>query len=286
MKFNDSNLFRQQALINGEWLDVNNGEVIDVINSANGDKLGSVSKMGADEIRVVIDVVNRVLFVWRAFIVKERVIILRNWFNLMMEYQDDLARLMIFEQGKLLVEAKGEISYVVFFIEWFVEEGKRIYGDIIFGYQVDKRLIVIKQSIGVIAVITSWNFSAAMIIRKVGSALVVGCIMVLKFVSQTSFFALALAELAIRAGVSVGVFNVVIGSAGAVGNELISNSLVRKLSFIGSIEIGRQLMEQCAKDIKKVSLELGGNASFIVFDDVDFDKVVEGALVSKFRNVG
>lgn len=278
MKLNDSNLFRQQALINGEWLDANNGEVIDVTNPANGDKLGSVPKMGADETRAAIDAANRALPAWRALTAKERANILRNWFNLMMEHQDDLARLMTLEQGKPLAEAKGEISYAASFIEWFAEEGKRIYGDTIPGHQADKRLIVIKQPIGVTAAITPWNFPAAMITRKAGPALAAGCTMVLKPASQTPFSALALAELAIRAGVPAGVFNVVTGSAGAVGNELTSNPLVRKLSFTGSTEIGRQLMEQCAKDIKKVSLELGGNAPFIVFDDADLDKAVEGAL--------
>ncbi|HCQ1291527.1 TPA: NAD-dependent succinate-semialdehyde dehydrogenase [Escherichia coli] len=286
MKLNDSNLFRQQALINGEWLDANNGEVIDVTNPANGDKLGSVPKMGADETRAAIDAASRALPAWRALTAKERANILRNWFNLMMEHQDDLARLMTLEQGKPLAEAKGEISYAASFIEWFAEEGKRIYGDTIPGHQADKRLIVIKQPIGVTAAITPWNFPAAMITRKAGPALAAGCTMVLKPASQTPFSALALAELAIRAGVPAGVFNVVTGSAGAVGNELTSNPLVRKLSFTGSTEIGRQLMEQCAKDIKKVSLELGGNAPFIVFDDADLDKAVEGALASKFRNAG
>lgn len=203
-----------------------------------------------------------------------------------MEHQDDLARLMTLEQGKPLAEAKGEISYAASFIEWFAEEGKRIYGDTIPGHQADKRLIVIKQPIGVTAAITPWNFPAAMITRKAGPALAAGCTMVLKPASQTPFSALALAELAIRAGVPAGVFNVVTGSAGAVGNELTSNPLVRKLSFTGSTEIGRQLMEQCAKDIKKVSLELGGNAPFIVFDDADLDKAVEGALASKFVTPG
>ena len=286
MKLNDSKLFRQQALINGEWLDANNGEVIDVTNPANGDKLGSVPKMGADETRAAIDAANRALPAWRALTAKERANILRNWFNLLMEHQDDLARLMTLEQGKPLAEAKGEISYAASFIEWFAEEGKRIYGDTIPGHQADKRLIVIKQPIGVTAAITPWNFPAAMITRKAGPALAAGCTMVLKPASQTPFSALALAELAIRAGVPTGVFNVVTGSAGAVGNELTSNPLVRKLSFTGSTEIGRQLMEQCAKDIKKVSLELGGNAPFIVFDDADLDKAVEGALASKFRNAG
>ncbi|ENT8681971.1 aldehyde dehydrogenase family protein [Escherichia albertii] len=279
MKLNDSNLFRQQALINGEWLDANNGEVIDVTNPANGDKLGSVPKMGADETRAAIDAANRAQPAWRALTAKERANILRNWFNLMMEHQDDLARLMTLEQGKPLAEAKGEISYAASFIEWFAEEGKRIYGDTIPGHQADKRLIVIKQPIGVTAAITPWNFPAAMITRKAGPALAAGCTMVLKPASQTPFSALALAELATRAGIPAGVFNVVTGSAGAVGNELTSNPLVRKLSFTGSTEIGRQLMEQCAKDIKKVSLELGGNAPFIVFDDADLDKAVEGARV-------
>ena len=203
----------------------------------------------------------------------------------MMENQDDLARLMTLEQGKPLAEAKGEISYAASFIEWFAEEGKRIYGDTIPGHQADKRLLVIKQPIGVTAAITPWNFPAAMITRKAGPALAAGCTMVLKPASQTPFSALALAELANRAGIPAGVFNVVTGSAGAVGGELTSNPLVRKLSFTGSTEIGRQLMEQCAKDIKKVSLELGGNAPFIVFDDADLDKA-EGALASKFRNAG
>lgn len=223
MKLNDSNLFRQQALINGEWLDANNGEVIDVTNPANGDKLGSVPKMGADETRAAIDAANRALPAWRALTAKERANILRNWFNLMMEHQDDLARLMTLEQGKPLAEAKGEISYAASFIEWFAEEGKRIYGDTIPGHQADKRLIVIKQPIGVTAAITPWNFPAAMITRKAGPALAAGCTMVLKPASQTPFSALALAELAIRAGVPAGVFNVVTGSAGAVGNELTSN---------------------------------------------------------------
>ncbi|BAT44656.1 predicted succinate-semialdehyde dehydrogenase I, NADP-dependent, N-terminal variable [Escherichia albertii] len=254
--------------------------------AANGDKLGSVPKMGADETRAAIDAANRALPAWRALTAKERANILRNWFNLMMEHQDDLARLMTLEQGKPLAEAKGEISYAASFIEWFAEEGKRIYGDTIPGHQADKRLIVIKQPIGVTAAITPWNFPAAMITRKAGPALAAGCTMVLKPASQTPFSALALAELAIRAGIPAGVFNVVTGSAGAVGNELTSNPLVRKLSFTGSTEIGRQLMEQCAKDIKKVSLELGGNAPFIVFDDADLDKAVEGALASKFRNAG
>ncbi|HBQ2110189.1 TPA: aldehyde dehydrogenase family protein [Klebsiella pneumoniae] len=265
MQLNDMTLFRQQAMIDGQWRDAPNGDVIAVTNPANGEQLGSVPKMGADETREAIEAANRALPAWRALTAKERANILRRWFDLMMENQDDLARLMTLEQGKPLAEAKGEISYAASFIEWFAEEGKRIYGDTIPGHQADKRLLVIKQPIGVTAAITPWNFPAAMITRKAG---------------------LALAELANRAGIPAGVFNVVTGSAGAVGGELTSNPLVRKLSFTGSTEIGRQLMEQCAKDIKKVSLELGGNAPFIVFDDADLDKAVEGALASKFRNAG
>ncbi|EPQ1613209.1 TPA: NADP-dependent succinate-semialdehyde dehydrogenase [Klebsiella pneumoniae] len=286
MQLNDMTLFRQQAMIDGQWRDAPNGDVIAVTNPANGEQLGSVPKMGADETREAIEAANRALPAWRALTAKERANILRRWFDLMMENQDDLARLMTLEQGKPLAEAKGEISYAASFIEWFAEEGKRIYGDTIPGHQADKRLLVIKQPIGVTAAITPWNFPAAMITRKAGPALAAGCTMVLKPASQTPFSALALAELANRAGIPAGVFNVVTGSAGAVGGELTSNPLVRKLSFTGSTEIGRQLMEQCAKDIKKVSLELGGNAPFIVFDDADLDKAVEGALVSKFRNAG
>ena len=278
MQLNDMTLFRQQALIDGQWRDAPNGDVIAVTNPANGEQLGNVPKMGADETREAIEAANRALPAWRALTAKERANILRRWFDLMMENQDDLARLMTLEQGKPLAEAKGEISYAASFIEWFAEEGKRIYGDTIPGHQADKRLLVIKQPIGVTAAITPWNFPAAMITRKAGPALAAGCTMVLKPASQTPFSALALAELANRAGIPAGVFNVVTGSAGAVGGEL--------LSFTGSTEIGRQLMEQCAKDIKKVSLELGGNAPFIVFDDADLDKAVEGALASKFRNAG
>ena len=286
MQLNDMTLFRQQSLIDGQWRDAPNGDVIAVTNPANGEQLGSVPKMGADETREAIEAANRALPAWRALTAKERANILRRWFDLMMENQDDLARLMTLEQGKPLAEAKDEISYAASFIEWFAEEGKRIYGDTIPGHQADKRLLVIKQPIGVTAAITPWNFPAAMITRKAGPALAAGCTMVLKPASQTPFSALALAELANRAGIPAGVFNVVTGSAGAVGGELTSNPLVRKLSFTGSTEIGRQLMEQCAKDIKKVSLELGGNAPFIVFDDADLDKAVEGALASKFRNAG
>jgi succinate-semialdehyde dehydrogenase/glutarate-semialdehyde dehydrogenase len=286
MQLNDPTLFRQQAFIDGQWRDALSGEVITVTNPANDQRLGSVPKMGAEETHEAIDAANRALPAWRALTAKERAAILRRWFDLIMANQDNLARLMTLEQGKPLAEAKGEIGYAASFIEWFAEEGKRVYGDTIPGHQADKRLIVIKQPIGVTAAITPWNFPAAMITRKAGPALAAGCTMVLKPASQTPFSALALAELAQRAGIPDGVFSVVTGSAGAVGNALTSNPLVRKLSFTGSTEIGRQLMAQCAQDIKKVSLELGGNAPFIVFDDADLDKAVEGALASKFRNAG
>ncbi|MEB6379699.1 NADP-dependent succinate-semialdehyde dehydrogenase [Leclercia adecarboxylata] len=286
MQLNDPSLFRQQAFIEGKWCDAHSAETLAVTNPANGQTLGSVPKMGAGETREAIEAANRALPAWRALTAKARATILRRWFDLMMANQDDLARLMTLEQGKPLAEAKGEISYAASFIEWFAEEGKRVYGDTIPGHQADKRLIVIKQPIGVTAAITPWNFPAAMITRKAGPALAAGCTMVLKPASQTPYSALALAELASRAGIPDGVFNVVTGSASDIGNELTSNPLVRKLSFTGSTEIGRQLMAQCAKDIKKVSLELGGNAPFIVFDDADLDKAVEGALASKFRNAG
>lgn len=286
MQLNDSTLFRQQAFIQGKWCDAESKKTIEVTNPANAQLLGTVPKMGANETRTAIEAANQALPAWRALTAKERAIILRRWFDLMMANQDDLAKLMTLEQGKPLAEAKGEIAYAASFIEWFAEEGKRIYGDTIPGHQADKRLIVIKQPIGVTAAITPWNFPAAMITRKAGPALAAGCTMVLKPASQTPFSALALAELAQRAGIPDGVFNVVTGSASEVGNELTGNPLVRKLSFTGSTEIGRQLIQQCAKDIKKVSLELGGNAPFIVFDDADLDKAVDGALASKFRNAG
>ena len=286
MQLNDSTLFRQQAFIQGKWCDAESKKTIEVTNPANAQLLGTVPKMGANETRAAIEAANHALPAWRALTAKERATLLRRWFDLMMANQDDLAKLMTLEQGKPLAEAKGEIAYAASFIEWFAEEGKRIYGDTIPGHQADKRLIVIKQPIGVTAAITPWNFPAAMITRKAGPALAAGCTMVLKPASQTPFSALALAELAQRAGIPDGVFNVVTGSASEVGNELTGNPLVRKLSFTGSTEIGRQLMQQCAKDIKKVSLELGGNAPFIVFDDADLDKAVDGALASKFRNAG
>ncbi|MBZ9665414.1 NADP-dependent succinate-semialdehyde dehydrogenase [Pseudomonas sp. LMG 31766] len=286
MQLKDSQLFRQQAFIDGTWVDADSGQTIKVDNPATSEILGSVPKMGAAETRRAIEAADKALPAWRALTAKERGNKLRRWFELMIENQDDLARLMTLEQGKPLAEAKGEIVYAASFIEWFAEEAKRIYGDVIPGHQPDKRLIVMKQPIGVTAAITPWNFPAAMITRKAGPALAAGCTMVLKPASQTPFTAFALAELAQRAGIPNGVFNVVSGSAGDIGSELTGNPIVRKLTFTGSTEIGRQLMAECAKDIKKVSLELGGNAPFIVFDDADLDKAVEGAIISKYRNNG
>ncbi|MFF7066115.1 NADP-dependent succinate-semialdehyde dehydrogenase [Pseudomonas sp. NPDC008258] len=286
MHLKDPQLFRQQAFINGEWLDADSSLVIRVTNPATGEVIGTVPKMGTAETRRAIEAADKALPAWRALTAKERSAKLRRWFELMIEHQDDLARLMTTEQGKPLAEAKGEIAYAASFIEWFAEEAKRVYGDTIPGHQPDKRLIVIKQPIGVTAAITPWNFPAAMITRKAGPALAAGCTMVLKPASQTPYSALALVELANRAGIPAGVLSVVTGSAGEVGSELTGNALVRKLSFTGSTDIGRQLMQECAKDIKKVSLELGGNAPFIVFDDADLDKAVEGAMISKFRNNG
>ena len=286
MQLKDTQLFRQQAYIDGVWLDADSGQTINVNNPATGEILGTVPKMGAAETRRAIEAAEKALPAWRALTAKDRANKLRRWFELIIENQDDLARLMTLEQGKPLAEAKGEIVYAASFIEWFAEEAKRVYGDVIPGHQPDKRLIVIKQPIGVTAAITPWNFPAAMITRKAGPALAAGCTMVLKPASQTPFSAFALAELAQRAGIPAGVFSVVSGSAGDIGSELTSNPIVRKLSFTGSTDIGRQLMAECAKDIKKVSLELGGNAPFIVFDDADLDKAVEGAIISKFRNNG
>jgi len=279
-------LFRQQAYIDGAWVGASNGLTIKVNNPATGELIGTVPRLGAVETRRAIEAADRALPEWRAFTAKERAAKLRRWFELMMTNLEDLARLMTMEQGKPLVESRSEIAYAASFIEWFAEEGKRIYGDTIPAHQSDKRLLVLKQPIGVTAAITPWNFPAAMITRKAGPALAAGCTMVIKPASQTPFSALAMAALAEQAGIPRGVLSVVTGSAGEVGGELTSNPIVRKLSFTGSTEIGRQLMAECAKDIKKVSLELGGNAPFIVFEDADLDAAVEGALASKYRNAG
>jgi succinate-semialdehyde dehydrogenase/glutarate-semialdehyde dehydrogenase len=286
LSLKDPALFRQQAYIDGAWLDADGGKTITVDNPATGKSLGTVPKMGGAETRRAIQAANAALPAWRAKTGKERAAVLRRWFELMLEHKDDLATLMTSEQGKPLAESAGEIVYAASFIEWFAEEAKRVYGDTIPGHTADKRIVVIKQPIGVCAAITPWNFPAAMITRKAGPALAAGCTMVLKPASQTPFSALALCELAQRAGIPKGVFSCVTGSAGDIGGELTANPIVRKLSFTGSTEIGKVLLRQCADTVKKTSMELGGNAPFIVFDDADLDAAVKGALVSKYRNAG
>ena len=282
----DSQLFKQHAYINGEWLSALGGETQSIFNPATGQLIGTVPMMGRQEARQAIAAANQALPAWRALPAKERSARLRAWFELMLEHQEELARLMTIEQGKPLAEARNEILYAASFVEWFAEEGKRVYGDVIPSPQADKRLLVIKQPVGVTAAITPWNFPSAMITRKAAPALAAGCTMVLKPAPQTPFSALALAALAQRAGIPAGVFNVVTGSAQEIGGEFTGNPIVRKLTFTGSTHIGRLLMAQCAHDVKKMSLELGGNAPFIVFDDADLDKAAEGALIAKYRNNG
>ena len=286
MQLSDPTLLRQQACIAGQWCAADSAQTLAVHNPANGELLGSVPNMGVAETQRAIQAANSALVAWRSKTAAERGKILRRWFELMLENQDDLALIMTLEQGKPLAEARGEIAYAASFIEWFAEEGKRAYGDTIPSPSSSSRLMVIKQPIGVCAAITPWNFPAAMITRKAGAALAAGCSMVIKPASATPFSALALMLLAQRAGVPDGVLSVLTGSASAIGGELTSNSLVRKLSFTGSTDVGRNLLRQCADDIKKVSLELGGNAPFIVFNDADIDAAVSGAIAAKFRNAG
>ena len=286
VQLTDSKLFRQSCYVDGAWVNARGGATINVDNPATGEIVGTVPKFGAAETRDAIEAANRAFPEWRKKTAKERAAALRRWFDLMMANQEDLARLMTTEQGKVLAESRGEVAYAGAFLEWFGEEAKRIYGDTIPGHQPDKRIVVIKQPIGVAACITPWNFPLAMITRKAGPAIAAGCTVVLKPASQTPFSALALAELAERAGIPKGVFNVVTGSAAEIGGELTSNPIVKKLSFTGSTEVGKVLMAQCAQTVKKLSLELGGNAPFIVFDDADLDAAVEGAIASKYRNTG
>jgi succinate-semialdehyde dehydrogenase / glutarate-semialdehyde dehydrogenase len=286
LNLKDPKLFREQCYIDGAWVAADSKKTFAVDNPATGETIGSVPDMGAAETRRAIEAADKAWPAWRAKTAKERANILRKWFDLMMANQEDLAVLMTMEQGKPLAEAKGEIAYGASFIEWFAEEGKRIYGDTIPQHQPDKRIVVIKQPVGVVAAITPWNFPNAMITRKAGPALAAGCPIVIKPATQTPFSALALAELATRAGLPAGILNVVTGSARDIGAELTSNPTVRKLSFTGSTEVGKLLMEQCAGTVKKVSMELGGNAPFLVFDDADLDAAVEGAMMSKFRNTG
>ena len=282
----DETLFRQRCYIDGRWVDADGGATEPVTNPANREVIGTVPNCGAAETRRALQAAEAALPAWRALTAKERALKLRAWYELILANQEDLALIMTTEQGKPLAEARGEIAYAASFIEWFSEEARRVYGDVIPQHQADKRIVVIKQPIGVCVAITPWNFPAAMITRKAGAALAAGCTMVIKPALETPYSALALCELAERAGIPAGVLSVVTGNAKAIGGEMTSSPIVRKLSFTGSTEVGRLLMQQCAGTLKKVSLELGGNAPFIVFDDADLDAAVEGALASKYRNSG
>ncbi len=282
----DQRLFRQRCYVNGEWAEAENGRTVPVTNPVDGEVIGSVPDCGEAETRTALQAAEAALPGWRALPARERGAKLRTWFDLMMANQDDLALIMTTEQGKPLSESRGEIAYAASFIEWFAEEGRRAYGDVIPQHQADKRIVVLKQPIGVCVAITPWNFPAAMITRKAGAALAAGCTMVVKPALETPYSALALCELADRAGIPPGVLSVVTGDAKSIGGEMTSSPIVRKLSFTGSTAVGKLLMEQCASTVKKVSLELGGNAPFLVFDDADLDAAVEGAIASKYRNAG
>ncbi|MBI2994577.1 MAG: NADP-dependent succinate-semialdehyde dehydrogenase [Gammaproteobacteria bacterium] len=282
----DSALFRTLAYVNGQWVGADQGGAITVTNPVDGATLGTVPKLGRDEVRRAVDAANAAWPAWRRMLAKDRARLLRKWYELMVEHQQDLAVLMTLEQGKSLGESKGEIAYAASFVEWFAEEAKRVYGDTIPQHMANRRIVVTKEPVGVCAAITPWNFPSAMITRKCAPALAAGCTVVVKPASETPYSALALAELTHRAGIPAGVFNVVTGTASEIGAELTSNPIVRKLSFTGSTVIGAKLMAQCAPTVKKLSMELGGNAPFIVFDDADLDAAVAGAVVSKYRNSG
>ncbi|WP_076541101.1 NADP-dependent succinate-semialdehyde dehydrogenase [Shewanella sp. UCD-KL21] len=286
MHLQDPSLLRHQCYINGQWRDAISSHYDTIINPATNKELGTVPRMGQTETQQAIESANSALAAWQALTAKQRQTILMTWFELILAHSDDLALIMTLEQGKPLAEAKAEVAYAASFVQWFAEEAKRVYGETIPAHQADKRIMVIKQPVGVTAAITPWNFPLAMITRKAAPALAAGCTMVLKPAPQTPFSALALAELATRAGVPAGVFNVISGDAIAIGAELCANPIVRKLSFTGSTAVGVKLMQQCAPSIKKLSLELGGNAPFIVFDDADIDAAVEGAIQAKYRNAG
>src|ERR1700675_2941875 len=286
MKLADPELLRERCFIDGSWVAADNGGILAVKNPATGATVGSIPNMGASETRRAIAAADAALPGWKARTAKERAVIMRRWFDLISSHLEDLAQIMTAEQGKPLAESRSEILYAASFIEWFAEEAKRLYGDVIPGHQADKRILVLRQPVGVVAAITPWNFPAAMITRKAGPALSAGCTMVCKPATQTPYSALALAELSHRAGIPKGVFNVITGSSAAIGGEMTSNPTVRKLTFTGSTEIGKKLMAQCAGTVKKISLELGGNAPFIVFDDADLDAAVQGAIASKYRNTG
>lgn len=282
----NKNLLRNQAYANGRWLDSDSGATTDVFNPATGEKVGSIPQLSAEQTREVIADADKAFQSWRKLTAKERGGFLRRWFDLINDNAGDIAAIMTAEQGKPLAEAKGEVAYAASFIEWFSEEGKRTYGDVIPSPSGDKRLLVLKEPIGVCAAITPWNFPAAMITRKAAPALAAGCSMIVRPADATPLTALALAVLAHEAGIPAGVFNVITGKSRVLGAELTSSTTVRKLSFTGSTEVGRVLMEQCSPSLKKLSMELGGNAPFIVFDDADLDAAVVGAIASKYRNAG
>ncbi|MBI6339648.1 NAD-dependent succinate-semialdehyde dehydrogenase [Proteus sp. PR00224] len=286
MKITTNPYFREQGYIDGLWCNAKNNETVDVIDPATGALLGTVPNMATQEAIMAVDAAQKALPKWRALTAHQRGALLQNWFRLITENKRKLAELMTLEQGKPVAEAEGEITYAASFIEWFAEQGKRTNGEIIPSPSADKRLMVIKQGIGVCAAITPWNFPAAMITRKAAPALAAGCTMVIKPANETPYTALALAELAAQAGIPAGVINIVTGDAIKIGEVFTSDNRVRKLSFTGSTGVGRLLMRQCSDSVKKVSLELGGNAPFIVFDDADIDKAVEGAMGAKFRNAG
>jgi succinate-semialdehyde dehydrogenase / glutarate-semialdehyde dehydrogenase len=286
MKLRDPELLRTRAFIGGKWVEAAGGATHAIHNPATRESIGTVPNMGVPDTRRAIESASQAFPAWAAMTAKERAVILRRWFELLMGNQEDLATIMTAEQGKPLAEAKGEISYGAAFIEWFAEEGKRLYGDVIPAHQADRRLVVLRQPVGVVAAITPWNFPLAMITRKAGPALAAGCTLVCKPAGQTPFSALAAAMLAERAGVPPGVLNIITGDAAAIGGELTSNPRVRKVTFTGSTAVGKKLMAQCAGTVKRLTMELGGNAPFIVFEDADLDAAVAGAIASKYRNTG
>jgi len=287
MKLRDPDLLRTRAFVGGKWIDAASGATHTIVNPATREPIGTVPDMSAADARRAIEAASQAFPAWAALTAKERAAILRRWYELLMANQEDLATLMTAEQGKPLAESKGEIAYGAAFIEWFAEEGKRLYGDVIPPHQADRRLLVLRQPVGVVAAITPWNFPLAMITRKAGPALAAGCTFVCRPASQTPYSALAAAALASRAGVPAGVLNVITGTdAAGLGAELTNNALVRKVTFTGSTEVGKKLMAQCAAGVKKITMELGGNAPFIVFDDADLDAAVAGAIASKYRNTG
>ena len=286
MRLADSGLLREQAHVNGQWVNAASGATAPVTNPATGAALGTVPRMGVADTRAAIQAAHAALPAWRTQLAKDRAACLKRLHALLLQHQDDLATIMTAEQGKPLAESRGEVAYAAAFIEWFAEEAKRVYGDVIPGFAKDRRVLVLKQPVGVVAAITPWNFPSAMIARKIGPALAAGCTVVVKPALETPYSALALAELATRAGLPPGVLNVVTGPGPDIGGELTSNPLVRKLTFTGSTATGKLLIAQCAATVKKVSMELGGNAPFIVFDDADLDAAVAGAMASKYRNSG